>query len=258
MPYTITVGNDTGGACKTTTVIELGAALALRQKKTALIGLDENSELTSYLGYDIEQLSASTADLFKPGRPLDKLLIHLPQEKVGSDDLYVAPSSPELVTRLEGVSGKAAASILKKYIARFLADFDFVLVDTPPGLNLLKVNGITAADFILIPCRYDDKTTQAATRFLEQIKGVRGETFPHYAVLVSAVDLRRRRVIAKAKKVLEPWLQNDELFFTEIPLDMAVELSQHAEVCQSVQVYQPQSRGAEAFRKLAAEILKYF
>lgn len=258
MPYTFMVGTDTGGAFKTTTVIELGAVLGLRGKKTALIGFDENSELSAYLGINVDKLECSTADIFRSSQNFESLLVHLPKDVIGSDNVFLAPSSPELIVSVQEAKGKSKSVFLKNYITRHLADFDFVLIDTPPGLNLLKINGIEAADFIVIPCKYDNKTTIAARRFLEQVKEIKGPNFDEYGILVSGVDLRRSKAIKDSRVILEPYTKNDEIFITEIPTDIMIERSKNYDLCQSVQVFKPDSRGAEAFRKLGREIYKYF
>ena len=256
LPYVFTIGNDTGGATKTTCVIELGVALALKGKKVCLIGLDENSELSEYLGIPVDELEHSSASIFSTNSLSQDLAIQLPEAKTGVKDLWVIPSSPNLIETIRQKSKAGQEVILRDYINQSLRQFDIVLVDTPAGLNMLKLNGIYAANFIIIPTRYDRKTTRAATRFIGHIQAVKGETFENYGILISAVDLRKKRNIEHTQRLLDTYRRRSLVFTTEIPTDSNIEAAQ----CENKtsHIFNIHAKAGKAYSQLAEEILCYF
>jgi len=255
MPYVFTVGNDTGGATKTTCVIELGVALALKGKKVCLIGLDENSELSEYLGIDVDQLDTSSSMIFLEENPKD-LARRLPKEKTGVEQLWIIPSAPDLIEVIRRKSREHQEKLLRNYIDNHLNEFDIVLIDTPAGLNMLKLNGVYAADFIIIPTRYDGKTTRAITRFTSHIEAVKGTEFNNYGILISAVDLRKKRNIEKTKTLLEEYSDKNLVFTTKIPTDADIEAAQSEH--KTSHVFNIHSKAGKAYSQLAEEILCYF
>lgn len=255
MPYVFTIGNDTGGATKTTCVIELGVALALKGKKVCLIGLDENAELSKYLGIQAETLKQSSTTIFME-KTSANLAFQLPKSRTNVESLWIIPPARDLVKVIRKESKAGQEKILRNYIDNHLTDFDFVIIDTPAGLNMLKINGLYAADFVMIPTRYDYKTTNACLEFIEQIQAVKGESFKSYGILVSVVDLRNTRDIELSKPMIDKFRKNNLVFSTEIPTDSDIKAAQFQN--KATHAFNIRSKAGKAYSLLAEEILCYF
>lgn len=261
MPYNILFATETGAAGKTTGAIELSTSFGLNHKKIVLIGLDENAELSKFLGININHLEHSTADIFKQSDDLHKISFKIDKNIVGSTNISVVPSTHLLISAIEELrrAGKNIMNnMVSDYIEQYHQEKDFAIIDSPPGLSKIKVNCIVAADLIIIPCKLDPKTSEATLSFIEQIKAVKGNDFTNYAVLLTNVDIRKKKMIRTCKEKLKNLFDQDRVFLTQIPTDIKVEYAQEQSTQKSVQVVYPNSNASEAYKNLAKEILRFF
>ena len=147
-PRCIAIANQKGGGGKTTTAINLGAALAAEGQRVLIIDLDPQGNASTGLGIDADQRNYTTYDLLIEGMALQEIV--LPTEV---EDLWIAPATTDLSSAdVELVANENRVFLLKDALApEFLHGFDIVLMDCPPSLNLLTVNAMAAADAGLVP-----------------------------------------------------------------------------------------------------------
>ena len=206
MAFNILYATETGAAGKTTGTIELGAAFGKCGRPVSILGLDENAELSKFLGIDVASLEHSMSEVFKPDGHLDNLSIALSEGVVGSSCVSLVPSTQLLISTIENAKRQGYAikdHLLSDYIEQYHQDKDFTIIDSPPGLSKIKVNCLYAADLVIIPCKLDPKTTEAAISFVGQIKAVKGEAFENYAILLTAVDGRKKKMVRTCKGKLK-------------------------------------------------------
>ncbi|MBP7690948.1 MAG: ParA family protein [Anaerolineales bacterium] len=250
MTRVIVVANQKGGVGKTTLVNNLGAALAEAGQKVILVDLDPQSALTAGLGFDPYTLSRTaytlltreSTSLASVLRPVGPNLVLVP----GSVDLaaaeYQMAETPDQPYRLRNA------------LARSRVPADFVLIDTPPSLGLLTVNGLVAATELLVPVQCQYLAMRGVRGLLESIWLIHERLNPDLNLLGVLATLYRngsdhaREVLDELRAVFE-----HKLFDTVIEDEDAVAKAPVAS--KSVLAYQPNSAAAAAFRRLAQEVL---
>lgn len=262
-PFNIVCGSLTGSVGKTTNSIELASALGstkkLRNEKIALIGLDENSELSQWLGLDIEEIELSSAEIFKPDGRKGEILQKLPVEIIGADNIYLIPSAPDLTNAIHDYRGSDIQHLLESFIEEYLkpADISIVIIDAPPSLGHLCSNCVQAGDLFIIATRYSFKSANASIRYVEAIKAIKNadnEEFENYGLLLNAVDQRTTKLNSESEEIINVFRENDEVFLIDIPTDIQVQYAQAKG--KSVQVYNTSSKASKAYQKAALEIVR--
>lgn len=244
------IGNK-GGTAKTTTAVNLAAALALKDRRTLLIDLDAQASASLSLGISRASFKPSAADVILAGRGIAGVI-----RKTAADGLDLVTGSPDLadadlqLARLPGREHR-----LKDALAPIRADYDSVILDCPPSLGLLAVNSLVAADAIIIPTPPEYLALEGLIGLMEAVQRIHDGigTGPKLAgILLTKVD-HRRKVTAEIVEVIRRHYR-DQVFRTEIGID--VRLVEAPAFGQTIFQYDRGSAGAEAYRQLADEIIR--
>lgn len=249
----LAVVNQKGGVGKTTTAINLAAALVEAGARVLLVDLDPQGNASTGLGVLPAQRDLSTYDLLVEETPLNQVI-----RKTAIDGLLLCPASSDLSSAdIQLVSREKRSFLLHDALRQpELADyhFDFIFIDCPPSLNLLTVNGLVACHSVLVPLQTEFFALEGLSQLMLTIREVRQTANPTLrieGVLLTMHDQRNRlaqQVDADAREAL-----GDLVFQTTIPRNVRV--SEAPSFAQPVLTYDSTSKGAEAYRALAAELL---
>ena len=254
----VAVANQKGGVGKTTTVVNLGAALQQLGKRVLLVDFDPQASLTVHLGIkDPESLQASCGHVLRAaatGNRWPTFRDVLIQTPAGLD---LVPSGRQLAVAellLHTVLGREL--IFREYLAPLRDEYEFILIDCLPTTNILVVNALTAADAILVPVQTDYLATQGLAQILQTVATIRERLNPRLEVLgilLTMVDTRTthsRQIVSAVRRSFQGKIR---VFDTMIRLQVALKESSKAGV--SVLRYDPQSPSAMLYRNLANEVL---
>ena len=247
----VAIANQKGGVGKTTTAINLGAALAMRGHRTLLIDLDPQGNASTGLGVGRDTRELSTYDLIL-GDAI-ALEIAIPTE-VGN--LSIIPATMDLSSAdTELMASTQRVKHLRNALKQYETPFDFILIDCPPSLNLLTINAFVAADSILVPLQAEFFALEGLSQLLLTVREVRGSANADLrleGVVLTMFDGRNNLCQQVEQDVREH--MGDLVFETRIPRN--VRLSEAPSYAMPVMNYDPASRGAIAYRSLANEMLQ--
>jgi chromosome partitioning protein len=246
---TIACTNQKGGVGKTTTVVNLATYLALLGDRVLVIDLDPQGNATSGFGVDRGTVDGTTYDALVGDRPLAALHVATPVE-----GLRLVPSAIELAgAEIELASMIGRERRLGRAIRVEADSWDWILIDCPPSLGLLTVNALTAADSVLIPIQCEYYALEGLSQLLATVNLVRDHLNPELAiggVLLTMYDSRTNlsaEVAAEVKRHLR-----DAVFETIVPRN--VRLSEAPSHGLPIALYRPESKGAEAYKRVADEL----
>ena len=250
-----TVSNQKGGVGKTTTAVNISAALATLGAKVLVIDLDPQGNASTALGVPHNADTASIYDVLIDEFPLADIIQTSPE----SPNLLCAPSTIHLAgAEIELVSQVAREHRLRGALRDYLAEadnhLDFVIIDCPPSLGLLTINAFTAADEVLIPIQCEYYALEGLSQLLGSVQMIQKHLNPglHVStILLTMYDGRTRLAQQVADEVREHF--SDEVLNTVIP--RSVRVSEAPSFGQTVIAYDGQSAGAIAYREAAVEIV---
>lgn len=247
----IAVSNQKGGVGKTTTAINLSACLAEKGLKVLVIDIDPQGNTTSGFGVDKYNIENTVYELMVGECLLEDCIIEDIYEK-----LSLIPSNVNLAgAEIELIDIEEKEYILKKEIEKVKDKFDFIIIDCPPSLNILTVNAMTTANTILVPIQCEYYALEGLSQLIHTINLVKERLNPHLeieGVVFTMYDARTNLSLQVVENVKENLHQN--IYKAIIPRN--VRLAEAPSHGVPINVYEPKSAGAEAYRDLASEVIE--
>jgi chromosome partitioning protein len=249
LPRVLAVANQKGGVGKTTTTVNLGAALAELDYRVLVVDLDPQGNATTGLGIEARNFELSMYDVLMRDAALEDCI-----EPTSVRNLFVVPATIDLAgVEIELVPAFSRELKLKRAVEPVVDDFDFVLIDCPPSLGLITINGLAAAGEVLVPIQCEYYALEGLSQLLRNVHLVAtnlNQALEVTTIVLTMYDARTRLAVDVAAEVRDhfPGL----VCRSVIP--RTVRLSEAPSFGQPITVFDPASRGAVAYRELAKEV----
>lgn len=247
----ITICNQKGGVGKTTTTVNAATSLAVQGQKVLVIDMDPQANAGSALGVNKHLVEKSIYHALIGQQDVSSIIV-----KSEIENLDVLPSNRDLSgAEVELISAFARESKLKKVIGQLEKNYDFVLIDCPPSLNLLTINALNASDEVLIPVQCEYYALEGISELVHTIDLIKESLNPSLkigGILMTMFDPRNNlshQVFDEVKGHFK-----EKVFQSVIP--RSVKLSEAPSHGVPIELYEPKSKGAEAYRKLGQEMIQ--
>ncbi len=252
-PKIIAIANQKGGVGKTTTTINLGAALAEKSKNVLLIDLDPQGNASTGLGIDTKDRKVTTYDLLTGDAAVDTAIMATTVK-----NLSIIPATTDLSSAdIDLIANQKRSFLLRDALRsddKTLAKFDYILIDCPPSLNILTVNAMVAAHSLIVPLQSEFFALEGLSQLILSVRDVRQTANPNLRIEGIALTMYDRRNNLSLQ-VEDDARENmgDMVFKTVIPRN--VRLSEAPSFAIPVLEYDPTSKGSIAYRSLAREVI---
>ncbi|SCZ64366.1 ParA family protein [Thiohalomonas denitrificans] len=249
----IAVANQKGGVAKTTTCINLGASLAATRRRVLLVDLDPQANATVGSGVDRDDLEKSSYDVLLEGAAPIEVIVRA--EEAGYDVLPTTSDLTAAEVELMGVERRERR--LRSALRPMAAEYDFILIDCPPSLNMLTLNALVAADSVLIPMQCEYYALEGLSALLDTVEQIRGSVNPALEVeglLRTMYDPRNNLAVDVSRQLITHF--GDKVYRTVIPRN--VRLAEAPSHGVPAMAYDRSSRGAISYLALAGEILRRY
>jgi len=246
MARVIAFANQKGGVAKTTSTLSLSAALVERSRRVLAVDLDPQGALTYSLGVDPDTLDETINDVLVRRLPIEKVIL--------AGDLDLVPANIDLAGAEAVLLAKTGREYaLERAFREITGRYDFIMIDCPPSLGILTINGLTAAQEVVIPVQCEALSHRGVGQLLETMRDIRHFTNPHLeitGIIATMYDGRTRH----ARQVLADVGSRYEVRVLQPPVRKSIRFAEASQAGKPILSYAPSHPGSEAYRELARQI----
>lgn len=254
------VANQKGGVAKTTSVHALGVAMAALGRRILVVDLDPQASLTWACGIDPDALETSIHDVMLKRAKASEAIVALdpPEPAAGvaaAGRLDLLPSTIDLAgAEVHLLTRTGREYVLRKALSKVVDEYDVVLIDCPPSLGILTINGLTAADEVLVPLQCESLSQRGVGQLLDTIEDVRDYTNEDLTIRGAIATLFDGRT-KLAHQVVEQVRADYDIEVLDPPIPKSVKVAEAPARGRSILTHAPRSRSADAYRELAAQLV---